>query len=270
MNDGISGVPEGKTPAPLSGELVHTPFEYAGRPVRTATIDGEPWFVAADVCAILGYANGPHAVRTHVPAGRVRSSRIATPGAVAFQDMTVISEPGLYRLIMRSNATNAAAFQDWVTAEVLPTIRRTGTYGQPAVPDITQPGGILAMAEMFADTARQLVAAEARNAELVPKAEAYDEFMSGEGVYLVGTVAKMLGLGQNTLFARLHAEHILIKGGKRHNTPYQQYMKHFRVVARDYNDGETVWVSHTTYVKPSGVDWLRKVLKLQDQLVLTT
>lgn len=136
----------------------------------------------------------------------------------------------------------------------------------PAVlPDISTSAGVLAMAEQFAQTARQLVAVEARNVELEPKAEAFDTFMTADGDYLIGTVAKMLGLGQNTLFARLRDEHVLISGGKRHNTPQQQYMKHFRVVIRTFTDEDGgSHASYTTYVKPSGVDWIRKVLKMTD------
>lgn len=113
------------------------------------------------------------------------------------------------------------------------------------------------------EMAKAYVAALERNALLEPKAEAHDAFMSGDGCYLVGTVAKMLGLGQNQLFTRLREEHILIKGGRRHNTPYQQYAHHFKVTATSYSDSEGVeHTTSTTYVKPSGVDFIRKVLKM--------
>jgi DNA-damage-inducible protein D len=113
------------------------------------------------------------------------------------------------------------------------------------------------------EMAKAYVAALETNAVLAPKAEAHDAFMSADGCYLIGNVAKMLGLGQNQLFARLRDEHILIKGGRRHNTPYQQYAHHFKVTATTYEDSEGL--SHstsTTYVKPSGVDFIRKVLKM--------
>lgn len=113
------------------------------------------------------------------------------------------------------------------------------------------------------EMARNYVAALERVAVLEPKAEAHDAFMSAEGCYLIGTVAKALGLGQNQLFARLRDENILITGGRRHNTPYQQYMRHFKVTTSSYEDSDGV--SHTTYtthVKPSGVDFIRKVLKM--------
>jgi phage antirepressor YoqD-like protein len=106
-------------------------------------------------------------------------------------------------------------------------------------------------------------AAEEQLAIASPKVEAYDTFMTADGDYAMGAVAQMLGMGQNTLFARLRDEHILIAGGKRHNTPQQQYLRHFRVASRTYTDDDGgSHASYTTYVKPSGVDWIRKVLKM--------
>ena len=111
--------------------------------------------------------------------------------------------------------------------------------------------------------AKSYVAALEQLAVAAPKLEAHDAFMSADGCYLIGNVAKMLGLGQNQLFARLRDEHILIKGGRRHNTPYQQYAHHFKVAATSYEDSEGVQhTTSTTYVKPSGVDFIRKVLKM--------
>jgi DNA-damage-inducible protein D len=113
------------------------------------------------------------------------------------------------------------------------------------------------------EMARKYVAALEKLDEARPKVEAHDAFMSADGCYLIGAVAKMLGLGQNQLFARLRDEHILITGGRRHNVPYQQYMRHFKVTARSYEDSEGVsHTTYTTYVRPSGVDFIRKVLKM--------
>lgn len=113
------------------------------------------------------------------------------------------------------------------------------------------------------EMARNYVTALEQLAIAGPKAEAHDAFMSADGCYLIGNVAKMLGLGQNQLFARLRDEHILIKGGRRHNTPYQQYAHHFKVTASSYSDTDGVeHTTNTTYVKPSGVDFIRKVLKM--------
>jgi anti-repressor protein len=178
-----------------------------------------------------------------------------TPGGD--QRMSIIYEDGIWELIFRSTLPSAKSIKARVKA-ILRELRETGVIDTRADtrPDTQRP-----MTEL--EMARKYVAALERMATLEPKAEAHDAFLSADGCYLIGAVAKMLGLGQNQLFARLRDEHILITGGRRHNIPYQQYMRHFKVTARSYEDSEGV--SHTTYtthVKPSGVDFIRKVLKM--------
>lgn len=107
------------------------------------------------------------------------------------------------------------------------------------------------------------LALEAKNKELEPKAEAYSSFIEADGKYSVGAVAKMLGLGQNKLFRELRNAGVFIAKGGMKNTPYQQYMHHFEVKAYTitHNNG-TESVRHTTYVQPSGIDFIRKKLGL--------
>lgn len=117
---------------------------------------------------------------------------------------------------------------------------------------------ILQMA-LNAETER--LALEAKNAELEPKADAYDQFMDATGKYAVGAVAKMLGTGQNRLFQELRNRGVFIAKGAMRNTPRQEYMHHFEVIPHDYEkkDG-TSGTSYTTYVQPSGIDFIRKKL----------
>lgn len=105
------------------------------------------------------------------------------------------------------------------------------------------------------------LALEAKTRELEPKAEAFDEFLDAEGAYGVGTVAKMLGLGRNQLFNFLRNEGIFIWDGHMKNTPYARYAHHFEVVANSWrNAAGQVKTSYTTYVKPSGVEFIRRRL----------
>lgn len=239
------------------------PFDYSGRQVRTVTVDGEPWFVAADVCAVLGYANGRAAVEQHVPA-RHRSSVAIHDGTPGNPNRAVISEAGLYRLVMRSNALNAEQFQEWVTDEVIPTIRKTGQYGAAALPDISTSAGVLAMAEQFAATARQLVAAEQRVAELEPKAAAADAYIDATGLFLVRAVAKTLGVKESVLRQHCYDHHILMSHPSRRNEPYAEHVtaglfevKHRPVKVSD----EETRAFPTTFVTPAGVEWLRRSLE---------
>lgn len=110
---------------------------------------------------------------------------------------------------------------------------------------------------------QERLALEAKNKELEPRAEAYSSFIEADGKYSVGAVAKMLGIGQNKLFRELRNAGVFIAKGGMKNTPYQQYMRHFEVKAYTitHNSGAES-VRHTTYVQPSGIDFIRKKLGL--------
>jgi prophage antirepressor-like protein len=110
-----------------------TVFQFEGaRDVRTLERDGEPRFVAKDVCDVLGIANARDAIADfpddeilNVASSDVQDSRGAWGGASSFN---IVNEPGLYRLIFQSRKPEAEAFKRWVFHEVLPTIRKTGEY----------------------------------------------------------------------------------------------------------------------------------------------
>ncbi|MGJ4101103.1 phage antirepressor KilAC domain-containing protein [Corynebacterium macclintockiae] len=110
---------------------------------------------------------------------------------------------------------------------------------------------------------QERLALEAKNKELEPKAEAYSSFIEADGKYSVGAVAKMLGIGQNKLFRELRNIGVFIAKGGMKNTPYQQYMRHFEVKAYTITHSDnSESVRHTTYVQPSGIDFIRKKLNL--------
>lgn len=110
-------------------------FQYNDHTVRTVEIEDEPWFVAADVCAVLGYARVGDALRvvddddlgTHIVRATDGSTRPAQ----------IVNEPGLYVLILGSRKPGAKAFKRWVTHEVLPAIRRNGSYAVAERPTST-------------------------------------------------------------------------------------------------------------------------------------
>jgi prophage antirepressor-like protein len=127
-------------------------FPATGQAVRIASIDGEPWFVAADVCAALGIGRTHDALRG-LDDDEKGTDTIRTPGGD--QQVSVISEPGLYVLIMRSRKSEAKAFRRWVTHDVLPAIRRDGGYLSPAATD-DQLAAIIDRAEAQARVLRSL------------------------------------------------------------------------------------------------------------------
>lgn len=98
--------------------------------IRTVTIDNEPWFVGKDVATALGYSNTRDALATHV-SEEDKNTVVISDGKRGNPNQVVINESGLYALIFGSKLESAKRFKHWVTSEVLPTIRKTGSYQKP-------------------------------------------------------------------------------------------------------------------------------------------
>lgn len=209
-------------------------FDFRGASLRTLTDKaGEPWFVAKDVCDILELGT-EHLRRdldedevteaTNLPNWQVGSNGGRVP--------LIISEPGLYKLVMRSRKPEAKEFQRWVTHEVLPQIRRTGGYIPTSEPDSDE--DIMARAVLVAQKTierknQQLQAKDAQIKVLEPKARFADAVAASDGTCLVGELAKMLrqngmDIGQNRLFRLLQADGYLGKSGSNRNVPTQRAM----------------------------------------------
>lgn len=111
------------------------PFQYKDAPVRTVWIDGKPWFVLVDLCSVLHLSN-PGQVVSRLGDG-VTSSYPIADSLGRIQDTTIVSESGMYRVVLRSDKPEALAFQAWITEEVLPSIREKGSYSLPGVTPTT-------------------------------------------------------------------------------------------------------------------------------------
>lgn len=230
-------------------------FQYAGQQVRTVIVEGEPWFVAADVCRILEHSNVSMAVAA-LDDDEKGLSTLDTPGGR--QSVTTINEPGLYSLILRSRKQEAKAFKRWVTHEVLPAIRRTGAYAAPA-PQLPQ-SYAEALRELAA-TVEQNAALEAKVAEDAPKVLFADSVATSDTTILVGDLAKILRgngvqVGANRLFAMLREDGYLIRRqGADWNMPTQRAMELglFKVkeTAITHSDGH-VSISKTPKVTGKG------------------
>lgn len=139
-------------------------FNYNQKQVRTAQINGETWFVLKDVCDILGLTD------TNKIAARLESdelTRIKFVSGGQTREMLCINESGLYNVILRSDKPEAKPFRKWVTSEVLPSIRKTGSYQ-------TQP---MTTAQMFAMQAKVNLEQEQRLAALESRAERNEQTM---------------------------------------------------------------------------------------------
>jgi anti-repressor protein len=218
-------------------------FQYEEKPVRTITINGELWWVAKDVCAILNLSDVSMSV-SRLDEDEKGTSQICTPGGK--QTVLVINESGLYNLVLRSEKPEAKKFKKWITSEVLPSIRKTGKYEVTAKSDD----------ELILIGYEKLIE---RVKLLTPKAESHDRYLSAENAEDMAVVAQKLygdRIGRNKLYKILRESGIL----KHDNTPYQDYMQYFKVITKPQPMGDKVINIPVTLVKPEGVDFImRKV-----------
>jgi anti-repressor protein len=162
-------------------------FNFNNAPLRTLTDEnGDPWFVAKDVCDILELSNITEALRPLDDDEKV-NFRIPEVGQNGGRAPIIISEPGLYKLIMRSRKPEAKEFQRWVTHEVLPTIRKHGAYmtQQTLNKALTSPDFLIQLATKLKEEQEKVKALE-------PKAKALDAFTDVEDRLLIREAAKIL------------------------------------------------------------------------------
>lgn len=206
--------------------------------IRTVVIDGEPWFVAKDVCDILGVQNVTQSMQQLEDFERSMFN-IGRQG-----EANIISESGFYTLVLRSRKPIAKPFRLWVTQEVLPQIRKTGGY--IPIDENDSEKDIMAKALLIA------------NKTISELQQFYDDLMNTEGLYHMNTVAKELRIGRNTLFAYLRGKDIMFYQDNA-NVPYQRFMNQglFKVVESPCADGK---YRPTTYATKKGLDYIRKLL----------
>lgn len=229
-------------------------FNFKGAALRTLTDEaGEPWFVAKDVCDILGLENSRKATTELDP--DEKNTVTISDGIPGNPNKTIISEPGLYKLIMRSRKPEAKEFQRWVTHEVLPSIRKHGAYMTQQTLDkaLTSPDFLIQLATKLKEEQEKVK-------ELEPKARFADAVAASDGTCLIGELAKMLrqnglDIGQNRLFAQLREDGYLGKTGSNRNVPTQKAMDLglFRIkeTAITHSDGH-VTINRTAKVTGKG------------------
>lgn len=196
--------------------------------IRTAGTADEPMFCAADICRALGYNNGRDAIARHCDEGDV--AKHDTPTTSGVQTMTYVNESGLYALIFGSKLSTAKQFKKWVTSEVLPTIRKTGSYN---IQQLSRKE--LAMMIVKAEEEKEALMLENKRKddqleEQKPKVVFADAIVGSQSSCLIGELAKILTqngyeIGQNRLFAWLRANHYLGTVGEYYNIPCQKYLE---------------------------------------------
>lgn len=208
---------------------------------------GDPWWVAKDVCEILGLSNVAMAVQ-----GLDADEKLISTLLISGQNRETwtVNEPGLYRLIMRSNKQEAKEFQRWIAHEVLPQIRAMGRYDAMIPKTLSQ--ALMLAGQLQAQVEEQ----EKQLALAAPKVKEHDLFMDGSNFKTIANVAKVLGTGQKRLFQLLRDKRIL----QSNNVPYQQFIDagYFVVKERPIARGDEVFNYTQTFVTPRGESYLSK------------
>ena len=167
-----------------------------------------------------------------------------------------LTESGVYKLIFKSRKESAERFQDWVTDEVLPTIRKTGGYVQ----DEQEEKFINSYFSSLEDETKLALmdVLKSENEKLRPKAKAYEDLMNTNGCVSVGDIGKITGVGRNKLFKFLREQKIFMKQGNS-NVPYEKYMDkgYFRVKSAKIPNGDFVPV---TLVSAKGLDFIYQTI----------
>ena len=221
--------------------------------IRTVTIENEPWFVGKDVAGVLGYTNPSKALSDHVDTeDKLNNETLLSLGQ---RGGWLINESGLYSLILSSKLPKAKKFKRWVTSEVLPAIRKTGSYN---LPDFSNPAeAARAWAKEYEEKQKALV----QVSEMKPKAEFYDDVTGSTDTIDIGSVAKVLNIpnmGRNKLFLFLRENKILNK----RNEPYQEYVDkgYFRQIETSWEHNGTTHINLKTVVFQRGVDYIRQLV----------
>ena len=230
--------------------------------IRTVEVKNEPWFVGKDVAQALGYSQTSKAVREHVKDNHKGMSVLDTPGGK--QETTIIDEAGVYSLVMRSKLPKAEQFQEWVTSEVLPAIRKTGGYinGSGGMSDEEIMAKALMVAQKTIEANKERISKlEGDTERMKPKEIFADAVAASDNTILIGDLAKMIKqnghpIGQKRLFEWLRENGYLIKRkGADYNSPTQKAMELglFRIkeTAITHSDGH-VSVSKTVKVTGKG------------------
>lgn len=207
--------------------------------IRTVDLNGETWFVAKDVCDILGTTNPTMAMDGLEDFERAKFN-LGRQGEV-----NIINESGFYTLVLRSRKPIAKPFRIWVTSEVLPQIKRTGGYIPIENGDSEKE--IMAKALIIA------------NNTITELQQFYDDLLNTDGLYHTNTIAKELKIGRNTLLSYLRGKKILFYQDNS-NVPYQRFMNQglFAVVETPCADGN---YRPVTYATKKGLEYIRKLLR---------
>lgn len=231
-------------------------FNYNENTVRTTEIDGEPWFVLKDVCEVLGL-DSSHKVAARLDADELTGIKLRSGGQV--REMIAINESGLYNVILRSDKPEAKPFRKWVTAEVLPSIRKHGGYlaGQEAM----SPEELMAIALLLAQKTieardARISALTVQNQIMAPKAEYFDAIVDRNLLTNFRETAKQLGVGEKVFIRFLLDQKFIYRDQKGKLQPYAEKNTGLFELKECLNE-KTGWGGVQTLITPKGRETFR-------------
>ena len=224
--------------------------------LRTITIDGEPWFVAKDVCDALELNRVQDSTR-YLDDDEKGMCLVNTPSGE--QNMVTISEAGLYSLVLRSRKPEAKAFKRWVTHDVLPSIRKHGMYATPQTVEqmLADPDTMIATLQALKAERQKVVALTEDNARMLPKSVAYDAMIDTDGTTTITQVSRYLNqmgtpMTARKLYGLLRADELVCK---RDNAPTKKAIS--KGLAKQVMTVRSDGKQNAPYARltQKGVDW---------------
>lgn len=239
-----------------------TIFKYEeNKLVRTMNVSGEPWFVLKDVCDVLGLST-PARVAERLDSDEVSQAHLIDSMGRS-QEMTIISESGLYNVILRSDKPEAKPFRKWVTAVVLPSIRKNGGYiaGQEELsPQELMAKALLVAQKTLTDRDARIKELTAQNQIMQPKAEYFDELVARNLLTNFRETAKELGIKEKDFIGWLLDHKYVYRDQKNKLMPYAAKNNGLFEVKEGkgrHND----WAGAQTLITPKGRETFRLLCK---------
>ena len=232
--------------------------------VRITLINDEPWFFATDVCKALDIGNAPMTTSRLDEDERmtINSSDSHSGQRGGAQTFTVINEPGLYTLVLKSRKPEAKAFKRWITHEVLPLIRKTGGYMTDTLIQRIQndPAVIYEFADALLAERKRTMALSQELDRAKPKADYFDAFVNPDDCTNIRTTAKELNIPERQFVKFLLKEKFLFRSRSGQLLPYNKPSNKGLFIVRDYITYS--FVSSQTFFTHKGKDTIRlKYLK---------
>ena len=222
--------------------------------IRTLNIDGELWFVGKDIAEVLGYAKTRNAIATHVDEEDKTPALIRGGCSTGSQTTTNINESGLYSLILSSKLPSAKKFKRWVTAEVLPSLRKHGAYftAETLHKTMSDPRELAKLLTALADEQEKRRKLEEENAFLSVKANYYDRILHSKNSVPVTQIAKDYGMTAIAFNRMLH-EFGIQYPIRNSWVLYAEYADKNYTQSKTYQIGEDRSVMHTCWTQKGRV-----------------